>query len=159
MTANDGTPSQFTDFGLLALGVPRNPAIPANKSPNYHDLGVCGPEREDLANHPGYCGLFLSPTLRNVATRGSFFHNGVFHSLKQVVELYATRDISPEKWYPGNPDGSIDKFDDLPKRYDANINTGPRFGRHPGDQPALTDAEIDDIVAFLGTLTDRSFKP
>ena len=30
----------------------------------------------------------------------------------------------------------------------------PPFGGKPGGQPALTDAEIDDIVAFLGTLTD-----
>jgi len=25
-----------------------------------------------------YCGLFKTPTLRNVATRGVFFHNGRF---------------------------------------------------------------------------------
>jgi len=30
----------------------------------------------------------------------------------------------------------------------------PFNGKKPGDKPALTDAEIDDIVAFLGTLTD-----
>ena len=34
------------------------------------------------------------------------------------------------------------------------FNTDPPFGRKPGDPPALTDAEIDDVVAFLGTLTD-----
>jgi cytochrome c peroxidase len=30
----------------------------------------------------------------------------------------------------------------------------PPFGRKPGDAPALTDQEIDDVVAFLQTLTD-----
>ena len=37
---NDGTPPQFTDFGLIAIGVPRNPAIPANADPGYFDLGA-----------------------------------------------------------------------------------------------------------------------
>jgi len=30
----------------------------------------------------------------------------------------------------------------------------PPFDRKAGDAPALTPAEIDDVVAFLGTLTD-----
>jgi len=157
--SNDGTPPQFTDFGLLALGVPRNANIPANADPQYVDLGACGPLRTDLKDHPEYCGLFLSPTLRNVALRQSFFHNGAFHSLKDVVSFYVTRDTNPEKWYPKNPDGSVDKFDDLPRQYWSNINTDPPFGGKPGDKPALDDREIDDVVAFLGTLTDGYFDP
>jgi len=31
------------------------------------------------------------------------------------------------------------------------------MNRRPGTVPALTDAEIDDIVAFLGTLTDARY--
>ena len=38
--------------------------------------------------------------------------------------------------------------------YRDNINTDPPFGGKPGDKPALSATEIDDIVAFLGTLTD-----
>jgi cytochrome c peroxidase len=30
----------------------------------------------------------------------------------------------------------------------------PPFGRQPGDSPALTPQEIDDVVAFIETLTD-----
>ena len=151
---NDGTPPQFTDYGLIALGVPRNLAIPANANPVYHDLGLCGPLRTDLADHPEYCGLFKTPSLRNVATRHVFFHNGVFHSLRQVMEFYVQRDTDPGKWYARNADGSIDKFDDLPVQYRDNINIDPPFDRHPGEKPALDDAEIDDIIAFLQTLTD-----
>ncbi len=151
---NDGTPPQFTDYGLIALGVPRNDAIPANADPGFHDLGLCGPLRTDLASHPEYCGLFKTPSLRNVATRQVFFHNGVFQSLRQVMAFYVQRDTDPGKWYPRNPDGSIDKFDDLPAQYQANLNIDPPFDRHPGDKPALDDREIDDVVAFLQTLTD-----
>ncbi len=150
----DGTPPQFTDFGLIALGVPRNPAIPANADPAYFDLGLCGPLRADFRGRDEYCGLFRTPTLRNVATRHAFFHNGVFHSLRQVVEFYVRRDTDPGRFYPRNPDGSVRKFDDLPEKYRRNINVDPPFGGHPGDPPALSEREIDDLVTFLGALTD-----
>jgi cytochrome c peroxidase len=117
---NDGTPPQFTDYGLIALGLPRNPEIPANADPTYFDLGLCGPLRTDFQGREDYCGLFRTPTLRNVATRKTFFHNGVFHDLRRAVAFYATRDSNPERWYPRNPDGSVHKFDDLPPQYLEN---------------------------------------
>ncbi|TGW05801.1 c-type cytochrome, partial [Mesorhizobium sp. M2D.F.Ca.ET.145.01.1.1] len=153
--ANDGEPPQFTDFGLIAIAVPRNPAIPANADPAYADLGLCGPLRTDFRGRTDYCGLFKTPTLRNVALRKSFFHNGEFHTLRDAFAFYASRDTDPGHWYPKNADGTIDKYDDLPKAYWPNLNQDPPFeGRSPGGKPALTDAEIDDIVAFLQTLTD-----
>lgn len=152
--ANDGEPPQFTDFGLIGIAVPRNPAIPANADPRFVDLGVCGPLRTDLRGRDEYCGLFRTPTLRNVALKRSFFHNGYFRSLRDAVAFYASRDTDPGRWYPTNADGSLRRYDDLPPRYWANLNQAPPFGRKPGDKPALNDAEIDDIVAFLKTLTD-----
>ncbi|WP_246675269.1 cytochrome c peroxidase [Mesorhizobium sp. B2-3-4] len=153
--ANDGEPPQFTDFGLIAIAVPRNPAIPANADPAYADLGLCGPLRTDFKGRTEYCGLFKTPTLRNVALRRSFFHNGEFHTLRDAVAFYASRDTDPGRWYPRNADGTVQKYDDLPKAYWPNLNQDPPFdGRKPGDKPALDDAEIDDIVAFLQTLTD-----
>jgi cytochrome c peroxidase len=83
-----------------------------------------------------------------------FFHNGRYHTLREAVAFYATRDTDPGRWYPRNPDGSVRKFDDLPSQYAGNLNVEPPFDRHQGEPPALTDHEIDDIVAFLGTLTD-----
>src|SRR6185437_6453474 len=116
--------------------------------------GLCGPLRTDLRDRPEYCGLFRTPSLRNVATRQVFYHNGLFHSLKEAVAFYVERDTDPSKWYPRNPDGSVRKYDDLPAQYHKNINIEPPFGEQPGNRPVLTDAEIDDIVAFLQTLTD-----
>ncbi len=152
--AADGTPPQFTDFGFVALGVPRNPKIPANGDPAYFDLGLCGPFRTDLSERPEYCGLFRTPSLRNVALRKTFFHNGVFDSLARVVAFYAERETNPERWYPRAPDGSMRKYDDLPAQYRANVNVEPPFDRRPGDPPALSESEIADVVAFLKTLTD-----
>lgn len=152
--AADGTPPQFTDYGMIALGVPRNLEIPANRNPAYFDLGLCGPLRTDFAGRADYCGRFRTPSLRNVATRRSFFHNGVFHKLRDAVAFYASRDTDPGRWYPRRADGSIAKYDDLPAGYQANVNVDAPFGGKPGDKPVLSDDEIDAIVAFLGTLTD-----
>jgi cytochrome c peroxidase len=75
--------------------------------------------------------------------------------LRDAVAFYATRDSDAGRWYPHRADGTIAKFNDLPQQYWPNLNTDPPFdGRKPGDKPALTDAETDDIVAFLQTLTD-----
>jgi cytochrome c peroxidase len=145
---------QFTDFGYSAVGAPRNAAIPANAVRGFYDLGLCGPLRTDLTDAKQYCGEFRTPTLRNVATRSVFMHNGVFHTLDEVLRFYAERDTQPHKWYPRAADQGVRKFDDLPQQYQSNVDVGAPFGRQPGDQPAFNAADIQDLVAFLNTLTD-----
>jgi cytochrome c peroxidase len=83
-----------------------------------------------------------------------FMHNGVFTRLEDVVRFYALRDTHPERFYARGADGKIQIYDDLPPRYRGNVNQDPPFGRKPGDAPALSAAEIADVVAFLSTLTD-----
>jgi cytochrome c peroxidase len=151
----DGSPPLFTDFTYDNIGVPRNVAIPANTDPAYFDLGLCGPFRTDLTNRTDLCGAFKVPTLRNVAVTAPYFHNGRFKTLKDVVGFYVRRDTNPEEWYPTNPDGSVNKFDDLPPQFHRNVNiTEVPYNRKPGEVPALTPDEIDLVVEFLGTLTD-----
>jgi cytochrome c peroxidase len=151
----DGSSPLFTDFSYDNLGVPRNLRIAATSDPAYFDLGLCGPDRTDLANRPDLCGAFKVPTLRNVATRKAFFHNGAFASLTDVVRFYVRRDTNPEEFYPTGPDGVVQKFNDLPVQFHINVNRteGP-YNRQPGMTPALADTEIADLVQFLGTLTD-----
>ena len=143
----------FTDFGFIALGVPRNAAIPANRNASYRDMGLCGPTRTDLADHTDYCGRFRTPSLRNTATRKVFFHNGAMHTLEQVMQFYAQRDSQPAKWYP-RKGGQPDKFNDLPKALRENVNTDAPFGAAAGGKDALNAEEIRDLIAFLNTLTD-----
>lgn len=149
----DGAPPVFTDFTYDNLGVPRNTEIPANADPAYFDLGLCG--RVDLAERRELCGQFKVPTLRNVATRHVFFHNGYFHTLAEALHFYVQRDTSPDKWYPPDADGQPRKFNDMPPPLARNVNLGEApYNRGPGDAPALSDDEIDDVIAFLNTLTD-----
>lgn len=151
----DGSAPLFTDFSYDNLGVPRNARIPATSNPAYYDLGLCGPDRTDLTTRTDLCGAFKVPTLRNVATRKSFFHNGAFSNLTDVVRFYVTRDTNPERWYPTGPDGVVQKFNDLPPEYRKNVNTSEApYNRQPGMAPALDETEIADLVQFLGTLTD-----
>jgi len=151
----DGSFPLFTDFTYDNLGLPRNMALAHNADPTYFDLGLCARPSGDLAARTDLCGAFKVPSLRNVARRKVLFHNGVFDSLKTALTFYVQRDTHPEKWYPLKPDGSVDKFNDLPEGYKANVNTTEvPYNRRLGDVPALSDAEIDDVIAFLQTLSD-----
>ena len=174
---DDGAPAQLTDFSFEAIGVPRNGHIEANRDRRYADLGLCGPLRDDHARFPEFCGLFKTPTLRNVGTRRAFFHNGVIHTLEQAVRFYATRDTRPELWYPtvgGRPSprpdpgfphyglvttqyigGHVQKYDDLAPAHRKNIDGQmPLDGRAAGSAPPLTEQQVVDLVCFLRTLTD-----
>lgn len=159
----------FTDAGFVSVGVPRRADLPAldAASPTAFppaaqahgaqaDLGLCRSGRAGLADDPSFCGRFRTPTLRNVALRPSFFHNGAVRSLRDAVAFYATRDTAPARWYPGA--GAKPAYDDLPPQYWRNVTHEAPFAPLPGGRPRLNDREIDDIVAFLGTLTD-GWKP
>ena len=203
----DGNQGLMTDFTYQAIGAPRNDSsipgnpdpIPANDAdPAYFDMGLCGPLRTDhspavLGLPDPYCGKFKVPTLRNAATRSVFFHNGVFHSLNQVVHFYNTRDTNPEFWYPSTggagtptptpswalqlavtPGATVNAFNDLPPAHQGNIDEEVPMGtgntppdnitattrgtgvqpRAPGSAPSMTEAQIADLVCFLGALSD-----
>jgi cytochrome c peroxidase len=155
----DGFPPAFSDTQFEALGAPRNLALADTKDPNFFDLGACGPVRTDIAEQTQYCGMFKTPTLRNTAVRHVFFHNGVFHTLREVMDFYNFRDTNPEKVYPVGADGKVQMFNDIPAQYHANVDvTDAPFNRHLGDKPAMTDQDETDIIAFLQTLTD-GYKP
>jgi cytochrome c peroxidase len=179
-----GSSSLFTDFSFEAIGVPRNGELLANRDPKHIDMGICGPLRTDHPTRGGvneFCGMFKTPSLRNVATRHAFFHNGVIHSLEQAVRFYNTRDTRPELWYPtvggkpkASPDpdfpryglittqyvgGTVQKFDDFPAVYRANVDKQlPLDGRAPGSPAPMTEQQVADLICFLETLTD-DYKP
>lgn len=153
--SRDGWPPLFTDTQYEALGTPRNLALADTRDPNYFDLGVCGPVRKDIAEQTQFCGMFKTPTLRNTAVRRAFMHNGVFHTLQEVMDFYNFRDTNPEKVYPVGADGKVQKYNDIPAQYHANVDvTDPPFNRHPGETPAMTAQDEADIIAFLKTLND-----
>ena len=151
----------FTDFTYDNLGVPRNSEIIDNRDPSHFDLGLC--QQSGLAGRmpqgfdlDSVCGAFKVPTLRNIALTGPYMHNGSFKSLRAVVKFYVTRETNPDFWYPSDETGKILKYNDLPETYQKNVNVDEvPYDRKLGEQPRLDDSEIDAVVAFLQTLTDR----
>ena len=131
----DGAPPLFTDFTYDNLGVPPSPESPfylldARLNPDgfaFVDLGLGA-----VVKDPGQDGKFRVPTLRNVAVTGPYMHNGVFKTLFQVLAFYNTRDVA--RW------------------------PAPEVGRNVNKEELgnlrLTNRELEDLVAFLETLTD-----
>jgi cytochrome c peroxidase len=79
-------------------------------------------------------GVFKTPSLRNVAVRPRFMHDGRFATLDEVVAFY---------------DSGIQDSPRLDPLLRAADGTPKRLG--------LTSAERDALVAFLGALTDSTF--
>ena len=93
------------------------------------------PGAQAVSGDPSQRGGFRVPSLRNVTLTAPYMHAGNFTALKDAVTFY-TR---------GRGHG-------VPPHEDLKLHW------HIWN-PELTDAEIANIVAFLGALTDQSFLP
>ena len=89
------------------------------------------PGRSGITRSEEHLGLFKVPSLRNVAVTAPYMHNGMFATLREVVEYYN----EPAKFVSGS------------------LNRDKAL-----DQPLhLTPTEISELVAFLEALTDDRF--
>jgi len=79
-------------------------------------------------------GRFKVPSLRNIAVRGTFMHDGRFSSLAQVVEFY-------NSGVQANP----------------NLDRALRDRNGNPQRLNLNQTEKDALVAFMATLTDQNF--
>ena len=86
-------------------------------------------------------GRFKAPSLRNVAARAPYMHDGRFGSLREVIEHYDRR-VEPSR------------FLDMTLLDRRLVVTG---GPIRPVRLQLTNREIDGLVAFLRTLTDDAF--
>ncbi len=138
----------FSNYEYHNIGVPVNQALRALNGLGAHhrdDGLLANPQVDD----PAMRGRFKTPTLRNIAVTGPYMHNGVFRDLRTVVLFYnqyndasANRQINPEtgaRWTPPEIAETL-SVDEL--------TTGP----------ALTDEQVDALVAFMKTLTDQRYE-
>jgi cytochrome c peroxidase len=102
----------------------------AQVSDSVHNIGLDAVSTDTGAGR----GAFKAPSLRNVAVRRRFMHDGRFTSLEQVVEFFNSG-VQP------NPD--------LDPRLRARDGSPKQLG--------LTSTEKAALVAFLKTLTDSTF--
>lgn len=112
--------------------------FPANATPydaRYgltRDTGLAGPSSER--------GVWRIPSLRNVALTGPYFHNGSVTELAEAVRIMASAQV-----------GRLTQDDPRPGRF--VIWSGLDKVLSGVDRTALTDQQVDDIVAFLRGLT------
>ncbi len=86
---------------------------------------------EFLANGPQNWGLFKTPTLRNVAATAPYMHHGQLTTLRAVALHYSLLPDAADTHHP--------------ERILVRLN--------------LSDSEVDDLVAFLESLTDIKLDP
>ena len=136
--------------------VPRNRNLPANRDPKDFDLGLC--ERHDHRPHGRRAGVrarFRTPSLRNVAVRPAFMHNGAFTKLRDVVAFYATRGDRPEALV------RVGRRLRRPAREvprEREHEPRPLRPRHRRDAARWTTARSTPSSAFLQTLTDAAYR-
>lgn len=128
---NDDELALFTDYSYHNIGVPINPILAHNPV----DLGLGGflATVEEVENAEMQNGKFKVPTLRNVSLTAPYGHNGYFATLQDIVRFKNSRDVSNSE---------------LPE---VNQNINYQVLGNLG----MSDEEIDDLVAFLFTLTDN----
>ena len=141
-----------TDFTYDNLGVPKNPDHPFYRLPeaynpvgrNFVDRGLGG-----VVGQAGEYGKFKVPTVRNVELTAPYMHNGYFSSLRAVVDFYNTRDAKPrcEEEFVAEAEAVARGCWPRPEMV-ANMNSD-ELGHL-----RLSAREVDDIVAFMLTLTD-----
>jgi len=154
--------SSYVDLGLGGFFYPFQYQLPP---------GNIGPGNNGQGDFLGINGDFKAPTLRNVDKKPRpgfvkrYTHNGFFTDLKTIVHFYNTRNLTT---YPGevidftaaNPYANLKGTPLWPPPEYPNPTTlqNPTgafnsSGAQVGNL-GLTDAEENDIVAFLKTLTD-----
>ncbi|MCU0809497.1 MAG: c-type cytochrome [Thiobacillaceae bacterium] len=149
---NAGVPPLLTDFTYDNLGVPKNPdnrfyKMKKEFNPDGRQFvdrglgGVVGIAAED--------GKFKVPTLRNIALTAPYMHNGYFTTLKGVVDFYNTRDTKPVC-----PQAFLSDRDAIRKGCWPAAEVAANVNSDELGNLGLTDQEVDDIVAFMQTLTD-----
>jgi len=142
----------FTDFTYDNLGVPRNPDNPFYKLPaQLNPAGALWVDRGlgATVNKRSEDGKFKVPTLRNIDLTGPYMHNGYFRTLRGTVVFYNDRDKKPlcKKNLVTEEEALKQKCWPAPEVI-TNVNHDEL-----GDL-GLSEREIDDIVAFMKTLTD-----
>ncbi len=91
---------------------------------------------------------FRTPSLRNLASTAPYMHSGLITNLGSAVGFYKT---------VGGGGGLLMHFD-KPRTIDGHLVLGSPVGRDQLDpllQHVTVNSELDDIVAFLGTLNGR----
>lgn len=119
----------FTSFSYHNILTPPNIAL----NNGIADIGAAANPKLNADEKKLAQGRFKTPTMRNITKTAPYMHNGVFKTLREVIEYY--NDVDDRKrWGPASfPETKSHMLT-------AKLN--------------LTEEEIDALLAFLEALTD-----
>lgn len=121
---NGTLPPGFTKTESEVIGVPSGPVRNnARIDPDSGRGKITGLHLQDFA--------FKTPTVRNAAITGPYMHNGVFATLREVMDFY--NDGGGGGWH-----------------------IAPANQTLPFDSLRLSETEISQLVDFIGALTDTA---
>ncbi len=135
---------------------------------NFHYIGV-RPAGEDegrfaVTGNPGDLGRFRTPSLRNVALRSPYFHNGRFETLMEVVDFYNRGGDfdAPNKDFRIQPLGFSQTEREALVAFLSRPLTDPRVatGSPPFDRPVLfSESGCVPAVSATGVAGSGGFEP
>jgi len=135
----------FSNYEYHNIGVPSNPVlkekgiVPAD----FVDHGLLENPAITDSRHDG---KFKVPTLRNVAVTAPYMHNGVFKTLRAVIEFY---DKYNNKERVNNPEtGKPWAKPEVEKTVNHDLLKAKK----------LTDRKVDALIAFMKLLTDKRYE-
>ena len=114
-----------------------------NRLSRHSDDAAGATSTRHVALVPEAYGAFKVPGLRNVALTAPYMHNGTLATLQGVVRHYS--EITPEKLHIAAAHPHAEPGEPLP----------PRPAESPLRTLSLSAQEVDNLVAFLHTLTER----
>jgi len=135
----------FSNYEYHNIGVPSNPLLIQKGivQAGFIDHGLLDNPNITDKKHDG---KFKVPTLRNVAVTAPYMHNGVFKSLRAVMEFY---DKYNNKKRVNNPDTN--------KPW-AKPEVKKTVNHDLLEAKKLTDRKIDGLIAFMKLLTDKRYE-
>jgi cytochrome c peroxidase len=134
----------LTDHSFHAVGSPQiGPGKAARFESHARDEG-----RFRVTGNPADLYAFRTPSLRNIALTGPYGHAGAYADLRAFLEAHLDPTTALANYDIGQAQLPAFETDDLREASDAILQAAQPVG------PRLDDVQIDQLLAFLNTLTD-----
>jgi cytochrome c peroxidase len=145
---NNHKQEMFTSYEYHNIGAPQNTVDrqSAGKNIDFKDPGLI--DNPFIIQEEALRGKFKVPSLRNVAVTAPYMHNGVFKDLRTTLVFYQS--FLEGTKHTHNPETGLPW---APAEHSENLAE-----QELKDGKLLKDDEIDALVCFLRSLTDKEYE-
>jgi len=129
------------------------PQIGRGKGDGFEGTNDFGRARETDDRNERFS--FRTPTLSNVSVTGPYLHSGAYDNLADVVRLHLDPQAAIERFDPSSvPLAAAEDFERNTQEMRDFLEVSGKPIESFRAPFEYTDAQVDDLVAFLETLTD-----